>query len=1496
MAQEGLGKSNCYLKGRRITGKNVVKKILPFPKSGFPYDWNFSNGTLCGINELSKTITDLRNDHGKLAFTVSKALAWFGWGDWKKDDKAIRIAFDNINFFIRNRLAYVRIKIRQSSEKSIWYAEVKQLNRGKILKSEPVTVKGRVWQEITFKIPPGSPPYTALKIVTETPGNTIEIAQVEPCVFEARAVYRKVFNLTSEVQWAKCSISAEGWFKAFINGKPAVESPPVRIHSSAIWNYSLNPKLFRKGKNVISVIEPQYNEPFLLDGALLCKNGKYVRFDSDKSWKCSQIIDSDNDLNWTKTDYNDSSWESAITYPGKAEIDDYRKCWFNPSYKGIIEVAPADGRKEPVFGSEDNVDFRVSIPVVKGKQRILKYKIVNEMGNHFNAFDRTVMNEVLRLKENYPWSICNLNIPKKILEFNTAYALILKLYEGEQEIDRRRYEFAYCGPIKQPVIDNPGNYEKGMKLKLVWELDPAITPVTTEYISCNGDGTIAESDVIETRLGKFRRTSTEPKKAGPGGEPCNYISFKYTIKNPGRPHLAVADYPEDSERCQEMRITDSEPPYDLLWYGLNSAEIGNDTVCMGFENPITNKLLRHHAVFFPSQKNGTVSIFSVGGAFGKGKAAKVGEIRIYEILNDIPMVKINDAPGQRKWLSQQTERGIYQISQSCFSSPLAPLRRRLLLLSDTPNFYRDWILTFSNMIKRMRFAGENAHVCGLYMYSGVLYASQFSHTTNFNRQYNGSLKDCHALMAKMFEENGLGFFGGLEMESLPEIICDFTDEEVAKGADTPLQVDCHGHQVIGFKGRRIRTCPNWIHPQARKQFERLINEILSLYGKEQGFKGLVLKIHDRWGPCWRIEENNPLYASYDDYTISLFERESGIKIPVNSKSADRFRNRYEWLKKNAGNKWVRWRCDKMMEIYLWVVKRLQETRKDLKLVICQWSNSIKSVEKMTDPNDSTLAFKYFKMRGLDLKRLKNNPNIILTRTVAANAALKELLHGKSRGNWRAMAHSYAHTTAFANDGINGIAANFKWVEAQVPAPGGKKWLWKYSSTESWPAPGGKYFSDYLTNIFIRTNPVFFMLPMQDIVLWNGRENQVAKFAQAYRSLPATKYKRLTGKGLDKNIWIEVTSFDNAIWGYAANPQCWNIKVKMQLKNPAKITDLKNDKSFTGKTWEFTLGPYEILSFKILKIADDPVIIDSAQVLVSAQGRKLINNTVRLLARTLEKYKTVLQKKKLYATGKYMLESCRTNIAKEDYSTAYENITTSGIYAEIESLTWEKGDYITQVLKAPFFKGRISIDAKFNDWKTDEFIDITDPGKIYKASTKSESWNGKFDLELKFAVKWDKEFLYIAVKVKDSQLYPKLFNGDSLELFLDAEPELDYGKANFSEDDYNVQLSIHPEKRGNKIAVFVRRGNKLQQKQKYTIKGMKVKGVEYKDGYDFELAVPWKSLGIQHINAGKKIGFDIAVIDKDNTENVKQILIWSSPGKQVFRDPRLWGRIILKSSQ
>ncbi len=1504
--QAGYTYDNCFMRGRPVLIAGIRTELpSTFPARYFPYQWNFDDGTTGGAYPTGG-VTNFNVQDGKLAFETAAGEAYINWGSVIPSQGPLSWGYPDRDGYAPPLLSGIRLRIRQSLPESRWWIAVPGIGRRKTLKSEVATLQGADWQEIVMGRFNMGGPWPALQLGTDTPGNRVEIDWAVPVCDGQLVPMRKVLDLPAKVLWARCSIAAkvEGT-EVFINGRRALRTYP-KSGEAELWNYELDPRYFVRGSNtvVIETVQSCGSAAVLFDAALLCEDGAYIRFDSDETWKIPSRVLQAEYGRWRSHDFDDSAWNAPrVSRPAKrdgrwVESDDDeeyfyssitsdRRFYFNPSWKGQIMAAPLDDRVQPVFGGSEPVELRVTAPYRAGATQELFYAIYDEMGNDLVPADKLVTRGAVQLHRAGAFHAGEISLAPGTLPPNTAYKLALALHENGREIERYDYEIAVCGPLNLPEIANPANYTDGMDLKLVWELDAAAEHDPENFISALGDATEAPAPVITTPLGKFRTTNPDKIAKTAGGCDANFISFRYRIDNPGRPHVAIAEYPDDTVRFQEMRLNDG-----FIATGDNAITIGNDAVVIGAPTPPSHTLQQHHALFFPNDPIGTMTFFGIGNRnfYQPSHAARVGKLRIYEILNDVPARKITDAPGPRRWFGQHPEAGARQIVTSCFTGPAASyFKTHCMLANHSPYFYRNWMVAYRNMVRRMRFAGENAYFMGQAMYGNLLFPSRYANYSAYDYgQSPGQMRDSGVLMAKMFEENNLGWFSSLQLTRLPAIEKTCTDEAVAAGADTLGVITRDGRQVEGFRG----ITPNWLRPECLEVYQTMVNELLELYGREPGWRGIKLYLNEANGPAWATWED-PLMSSYDDFTIALFEKQTGINIPVDRTDGKRFEKRYQWLAAHARPAWVRWRADKMSEIYAWTRDRLAQTRSDLNLLL------FVQLEKSIQPDPAAPATNTAAERaleyGFDLERLKAEPNMIVAMCVpgAADAITPLLADRTAYPVNLAAARDTPYLAELANDGKNGIAFRTGWYEPQPRTPA--RWVWPKSNhqlaAEAWPFSAGASLAENWVNIFIRSSPALIINSMQDLHMWNGREFYTGRFAQACRSIPIAAYKRITGVDLDEDLWVAAGKYGNDVYGYVANPFWWKTTAILSVGAGIAMEDLISGDKINAGEWSLDLDGYEIRTFRAVSANPDQVFSSAA----AAPERRALDyfaETIGDCRAIIQQHAALIERSPgLREKLDTWLRECASFCDSGRYGSAYAALTFSEYMPKVRQMTWNLPGYTPLTARLPRAVTKIVIDGRFDDWEAmPPVAEINDPAKILVGP--AGTYQGSRDSSANIGAAWDAEYLYLDFAVRDDDMHPGIRGADSVEIYLDMDIYGDYGDGLYSEDDFNFKLA--PVANSEEMALEGTRGLRGGKMPIPGDIGLKAAWMKTPEGYRAEVAMPWRTVLPDGTPApGMEFGFDAMVIDIDQNQTPPplRVMFWSSP-KIPFNDPRTFGRAVL----
>jgi hypothetical protein len=195
----------------------------------------------------------------------------------------------------------------------------------------------------------------------------------------------------------------------------------------------------------------------------------------------------------------------------------------------------------------------------------------------------------------------------------------------------------------------------------------------------------------------------------------------------------------------------------------------------------------------------------------------------------------------------------------------------------------------------------------------------------------------------------------------------------------------------------------------------------------------------------------------------------------------------------------------------------------------------------------------------------------------------------------------------------------------------------------------------------------------------------------------------------------------------------------------------------------------------------------------------------------------------------------------------------------------------------------TIDGDLGEWA----LSYTADHVVWKPS----NWAGAPDQNVRFAMGWDNQFLYLAALVGDdvhvqTQHGEVIYKGDSLELLLDVDLAADFALTGLSADDY--QLGISP-------GAFAGDGPEaylwFPASRAARPGGVLVAARPSGNGYQLEAAIPW-SLFNATPAGGARYGMALSSSDNDAPGRAEQQSLISTAPRRSLLDPTTWGTLVL----
>ena len=697
---------------------------------------------------------------------------------------------------------------------------------------------------------------------------------------------------------------------------------------------------------------------------------------------------------------------------------------------------------------------------------------------------------------------------------------------------------------------------------------------------------LGEVRIVQSEAGSYR-------EAGPS--PDSRFGYRFQIRHIGKPHLAIVRYPDDKTRC--MSVSDGTC-YDLS-IGVFTGKAKPHDKYTGLAQPLSGKMLEIRQFFWPRWTDCSI----VFGNTTPGQPAAAASVTIYEV-DDLPSLRVPNDPND----GSHRSLGISYEDPCSHASDLGAVT------------FATWL---DRMVVFAKYSGMRRLTYPVIWYHGPLYPSQTEPANYFdwsvaspvNRnlyiRWTTQPEDWVEKLLDRFDREDLEFVSQVTYIRLPSLMkrMNINLESIRAGADTinNMRADdkvqsgandwTGAYNVRSFeqqrgyreKGRHWAECPlpygeqvdsrqgvgpifNPVHPVVQDALLRSVHEIAARYGKHRSYKGLNIF-------CYGSSTLGfgSLRFGYDDTTTGLFEKDTGIKIPVDAKLPDRFSKRYAFLtSKDLRDKWVAWRCKNITNLIRGMRDALVNVRPDLRLTISP-----------TGGRDA----------GIDAAAIRQVPGVaILTGldglgacvvSPTANADASETVNifntwierwGKHR--WWACDPQDAQARELSVI-LGRLAEGICRMGSDYPKDG---FWWPDAQLRITPAfSGGVHFMRHYAHAVARFDSL--AISRGGLTLDRGHADLVRPFALAYRALPAKKFETV-GQNTDP-VTVRTLVDGGNRYVYLVNQEHYPIQVVVRLAHPTgKIVNLStNAQTDTVGTLRLVLGPYELQSFLLSSTVD-----------------------------------------------------------------------------------------------------------------------------------------------------------------------------------------------------------------------------------------------------------------------------------------------------------------------
>jgi hypothetical protein len=468
--------------------------------------------------------------------------------------------------------------------------------------------------------------------------------------------------------------------------------------------------------------------------------------------------------------------------------------------------------------------------------------------------------------------------------------------EGARDIDWRElpqlsYEVIDTGPSVAPAISAP---YKIQEIDCVSRAPDFSSDATT--IRSSPAGSYRESG--DTGFTRWQRVPAAVRAALPA--PSWFAYSLASIKAQER-YLVEVDYPDDGIRTFTMTVRENLRPESQPTY-MYPISVGIDS---GGEFSLTQAMQTQTLIFW-ARSEAPRLVFQTA---HDGRRAACSRIRIFRIDGSLP--GWGDTKGGRDFVSWYEEGSgflsYYGVREEWRPGAYLEATRRAVM--------------------SLWEAGYTTFVPTVSIYESTLYPSRY------NRSYSQPDQDVLRRLLLFSEKYGLKLIAEIHPRS-DEFAWTLDSRDPRAGLMVSKDGVTNFYQADGKTPNRPPLY-NPVHPDVQARYVRMFGELADRYRDSPAFAGVSIRLMEATNPG--LSNFHSLDWGYDDLTVSMFARETGIEVPGPRASPGGAttraiaRSRHDWIMDHEREQWTRWRSAKVRDLYSRIVARMRQSRPDLNL-------------------------------------------------------------------------------------------------------------------------------------------------------------------------------------------------------------------------------------------------------------------------------------------------------------------------------------------------------------------------------------------------------------------------------------------------------------------------------------------------------------------------------------------------------------------------------------
>ncbi len=689
------------------------------------------------------------------------------------------------------------------------------------------------------------------------------------------------------------------------------------------------------------------------------------------------------------------------------------------------------------------------------------------------------------------------------------------------------------------------------------------------------------------------------------------------LKITGAPLVVEIEWPDDKERAMSFYLfTESKRKQhrDRLSGGVQ----------VGGEYPNSDTMQKTRYLFYPESKH---YLFEVRTLID-GLPAAVSRLKIYTLAKRLPKLAIETPKGL-------PSRNIGHLDEDqSFEILMAPQSSSALRYTHT-------LQILENLLDYNDYTGQNTFSYPVLRYSWSHLDRAPVNNVGGGMRVSGWID----LLLDMMEQRQQSFFPAINLYTIAG--------DLNRSPEQQKPLIQAGHFIYDNNGKNIvYGAPNSYgnnpsHPAVRKKFLSQVDDILRRFGAHPAFKGINLWMHT---PIFFTD----LKKGYGDYTIAVFEKDSGTKVPVDNKDPKRFSQRYDYLTGTGKKEWLAWREQINRNMIQQISTRLQQVKKGTRLNINlnrDWQQARHSKEKSSE--DFDLKDHCYQHFALNLDAIDAIDSVSITPLIVPTESRhdKHWTHNAQNLNFELTTNTSLFRP-FRSKGQGVTALYYVYFESFMNSLNPEKYASYFQNSD--PKAAGRNFLANFAIAMAAQNPETIFAGAQPLGTM-GREEVSREFIRNFRALPAGRYQDVPQ--MQDPVTARFMTTEKGTYLYQVNLMPWPVETEIKFSAAIKaIRDLgeASDLALSQGHLRQTLQPYQLRAYLI---KDQQVEAVKVQVTLQPENQKWLDEQQASITKTvayLEKWNGEFE------LAKQMLQKIEQQNKAGHYADAYRRIHSRAI--------------------------------------------------------------------------------------------------------------------------------------------------------------------------------------------------------------------------------------------